>query len=417
MAEQSKARYTAAVSLGVMGAGFAASLPFVGTPWVSFLQSGFEAGLVGGLADWFAVTALFRHPLGIPIPHTALLPRNREKVTNALVKTIEEDLLSKESIRGKLGQLRIAERLVDGAMAQLHTEAFRTGLVSAADKLLESIPKDRAAELLEQEIRRRLEAIDAQQVLSVVLGIVYEKKYDEKAFDFVLELAEQWTLTAETRERLGAMVAQALGRMQTNGFMQMAVNAFLGFYSEEKLGGLIQQFIISALFDLKRSGDHNRTALLAAIRSRLTTLASDPHAHQEIEGWKQNLLSRWNLAELTAGWVEQLHTRLKQWIQEPEFTDRYVIPMLEKAAQKLRQDAEAMEKLEHWIHEQLSRWIEANHSKIGALIRENVDRFDNETLIQLMEDKVGGDLQWIRVNGALCGFLIGLVLEGIKVLV
>ncbi len=74
-------KYIAGISLGVMGVGFAASIPFQGTIAGEIIQGGFEAGLVGGLADWFAVTALFRHPMGIPIPHTALLPKNRKRVT------------------------------------------------------------------------------------------------------------------------------------------------------------------------------------------------------------------------------------------------------------------------------------------------------------------------------------------------
>ena len=72
-------------SLIIMGVGFIATIPFQGSFWIDLLQGGFEAGLVGGLADWFAVTALFRHPLGLRIPHTALLPNNRKRMTNALV--------------------------------------------------------------------------------------------------------------------------------------------------------------------------------------------------------------------------------------------------------------------------------------------------------------------------------------------
>ncbi|UUZ90531.1 DUF445 family protein [Paenibacillus sp. P25] len=110
-------KFTAAVSLGVMAAGFAATIPWSGQPWVKFLQNGFEAGLVGGLADWFAVTALFRHPLGIPIPHTALLPKNRERVTNALISSVEQDLLSKQSLKNKLADTRIAPLVLDARSA------------------------------------------------------------------------------------------------------------------------------------------------------------------------------------------------------------------------------------------------------------------------------------------------------------
>lgn len=100
--QKNKSRHLATISLTVMGVGFLATLPFQDSLWGTFLQGGFEAGLVGGLADWFAVTALFRHPLGLPIPHTALLPKNRKRLTSGIINMLENDWLTKESIRGKL---------------------------------------------------------------------------------------------------------------------------------------------------------------------------------------------------------------------------------------------------------------------------------------------------------------------------
>ena len=105
-------RKIARYSLIIMGVGFIATVPFQGSIWVELLHGGFEAGLVGGLADWFAVTALFRHPLGIPIPHTALLPNNRKRMTNGLVSMLKNDWLSKESIQGKIKQIPLTEKLI-----------------------------------------------------------------------------------------------------------------------------------------------------------------------------------------------------------------------------------------------------------------------------------------------------------------
>src|SRR5919205_2901935 len=104
--QKNKSHHLATISLIIMGIGFIATIPLQDSFWGNILQGGFEAGLVGGLADWFAVTALFRHPLGIPIPHTALLPKNREKITKALVSTVENELLSKETIIARLQQIR-----------------------------------------------------------------------------------------------------------------------------------------------------------------------------------------------------------------------------------------------------------------------------------------------------------------------
>ncbi len=104
-------RKIAKYSLIIMGVGFIATTPFQGSVLVDLLHGGFEAGLVGGLADWFAVTALFRHPLGIPIPHTALLPNNRKRITNGLVSMLKKDWLSKESIQEKVKHMPFTEKL------------------------------------------------------------------------------------------------------------------------------------------------------------------------------------------------------------------------------------------------------------------------------------------------------------------
>src|SRR4051794_35874729 len=100
--QKNKSQHLATISLAVMGTGFLATIPIQHSFWGMILQAGFEAGLVGGLADWFAVTALFRHPLGIPIPHTALLPKNRKRIIAGIISMLENDWLTKESIRKKI---------------------------------------------------------------------------------------------------------------------------------------------------------------------------------------------------------------------------------------------------------------------------------------------------------------------------
>jgi uncharacterized membrane-anchored protein YjiN (DUF445 family) len=412
-----KAKYTAAVSLGVMGAGFAATLPFAGAaPWVAFLQSGFEAGLVGGLADWFAVTALFRHPMGIPIPHTALLPKNRDRVTKAFINVIEEDLLSKESIRKKAQEWRIVSRMLTGAEQQLEKPEVQQALQKLSERLLEQIPVEQTVAFVEAEIRARLAAMDTRRAVEFIIEHAVAKEYDEKAFDFVLDITEQFVYREETRDRLGAMASQAIGQMQTGGFMSFAINAFAGFLSDDKLGAMIQGFLLKALGDLRRQEDSNRRAILQTIRHKLQQIGEDPQTLEAIDEWKEKLLSEWKLTEQLQGLAERLKEMALEWVRSERFL-AMVLPLISQLLQKFRDDEELLGRLEGYVQGQLGRWVEDNHHKIGVLIQENVSRFDNDTLIHLMEDKVGNDLQWIRVNGAICGFLIGLVLEGIRAVV
>src|SRR3954467_8990960 len=114
-----KSQHLATISLAIMGIGFIITIPLQDSFWGNILQGGFEAGLVGGLADWFAVTALFRHPLGIPIPHTALLPKNRQRITEGIISMLENDWLTKESIRKKVSRIPFTEKLFNIAEKSL----------------------------------------------------------------------------------------------------------------------------------------------------------------------------------------------------------------------------------------------------------------------------------------------------------
>ncbi|MCS7458685.1 DUF445 domain-containing protein [Paenibacillus doosanensis] len=408
-------KHTASVSLGVMAAGFAGTLFLDGTnPWIGFAQSGFEAGLVGGLADWFAVTALFRHPLGIPIPHTALLPKNRDKVSKAFISTIQNDLLSKQSIVDKLSQVPLVIKLLRGAQEQLSTDSAKAGIAAISEFILQQVPLEKLAAYGEREIRKLVESLDTRSIVNALLEQVYSRRYDEKVFDFVLDLAEQLVMKEEIRNRMGAMAAQALTHLKTNGLMQFALNAFVGYFNEEKLGSLIQQFILSGIEGLRMQENTNRKAVLQSLRFWLDNPAHRDNIASELDAWKEQLLTQFQLEEKLLELLKRLHVRALEWVREDGYAEAYVLPFASRIIQRIESDDELLNKLELGLREQIGRMIEANHHKIGALIQENIDRFDDETLINLMEDKVGKDLQWIRVNGAICGFLIGLVLAGVK---
>ena len=209
------------------------------------MQGGFEAGVVGGLADWFAVSALFRHPLGIPIPHTALLPNNREKITKALVSTVENELLSKETIRVRLQQIRFLERGLELAESNLDNVALHKGLSTLAKQAINAIDLDKLTPLLAEEIHKALQDVDTSRLVRTIVDSIVDGGYDGKTFDFVIDKVEAWAIKSDTRDQLGAMALKAFEGLQSNGFMAFAVNAFIGMVNEEKIGGIIQNFVLS----------------------------------------------------------------------------------------------------------------------------------------------------------------------------
>lgn len=115
--------------------------------------------------------------------------------------------------------------------------------------------------------------------------------------------------------------------------------------------------------------------------------------------------------------LEQVQQKAVVFVNNEEFADKYVIPFLQTQMNQIKDDEVTVQKIEDWLQKQVVKLVENNHSKIGKLVQENLDKLDDKTLIEMIENNVGKDLQWIRVNGAVCGFMIGLVLEGIKAII
>ncbi|MFC3886567.1 DUF445 domain-containing protein [Bacillus songklensis] len=412
-----KSKYLASFSLGIMGTGFLATIPFQESVFLRLLHGGFEAGVVGGLADWFAVTALFRHPLGLPIPHTALLPKNRQRMTDALVSMLENEWLTKESITDKMKQMNFTEKTLQILEKELHSDTVKKGIVSMLDQMIRHLDMEKASPFIEKEIKKYLYSMKTEEVLQAAVNQALIHGYDEKAVDYILAEAEKWASKKETSNQLGNLASQLLDNIEGDGFLQFALNSVKNFINEEKIGHILQTFILKNISKLRHTDNKHRQALLSRIRQELQDIKEHEEKLKAINGWKDKLVDEWQPAERISGVLRELQQRALTFIQDPQFSDRYVLPFLKRLIDKIKEDPEKMDSLEDWVQKQLVSLIEKNHSKIGKLVRENLDKLDNATLIDMVENNIGKDLQWIRVNGAVCGFVIGLLLEGVKALI
>ncbi|WP_242235290.1 DUF445 domain-containing protein [Bacillus cereus group sp. BfR-BA-01316] len=410
-------KYIAGISLGVMGVGFAASIPFQGTVAGEIIQGGFEAGLVGGLADWFAVTALFRHPLGIPIPHTALLPKNRKRVTKGLVSTLENEWLTKESITSKVKEMQLAQMVLQIAEKELQSDAVKKGIVTIAEKAILQIDTEKFAVIIEKELKTYLHTINTSNILQVLVDQLVVQEYDEKTLDYILVKVKDWTAQDEARYQLGSLGMKAMENIKVDGFLQFTLKSFMNIVDEDKIGGILQKFIISNINSLQDADNSTRQLILAKIRQEIINVKENEALLQELENWKEKWVANWNATDKIKEMLEQVQQRAVAFVNNEEFADKYVIPFLQTQMNKIKEDEVTVQKIEDWLQKQVVNLVENNHSKIGKLVQENLDRLDDKTLIEMIENNVGKDLQWIRVNGAICGFMIGLILEGIKAII
>jgi len=409
-----QSKYLAGISLGVMGVGFAATIPFQESMIGTIVQGGFEAGLVGGLADWFAVTALFRHPMGIPIPHTALLPKNRKRITKGLVSTLENDWLTKESITNKVKEMKLAQMVLQIAERELQSDAVKKGIVTIAEKAILQIDTEKLAIVIEKELKTYLHTINTGNILQVLIDQLVVQEYDEKTLDYMLVKAKEWTAQDEARYQLGSLGMKAMENIKVDGFLQFTLKSFMNIVDEEKIGSILQKFVISNISSLQNPDNTTRQLILVKVRQELINVKENEAVLQELENWKESWIANWNAADKIKELLGQAQVRAGAFIKKEEFADQYLLPFLTKQMNKVKEDPVTVQKIEGWLQKQIVNLVENNHSKIGKLVQENLDKLDDQTLIEMIENNVGKDLQWIRVNGAVCGFMIGVVLEGIK---
>ncbi|MBM7693675.1 uncharacterized membrane-anchored protein YjiN (DUF445 family) [Peribacillus deserti] len=401
-------RHLARLSLIIMGAGFLATIPFQDSLIGRLLQGGFEAGIVGGLADWFAVTALFRHPLGLPIPHTALLPKNRDRMVTALVNILETNWLTKESIKEKIKQISITNKVLSVTQEKLGTEAAKKGIESILIYGIKQVNVEKVTPFIERKLKEYLASVQLASLLKNISDHTIARKYDEKLLDRLLAMIETWLKKENRSYQLGSVALQALDSMEFDGFLQFAIKSFRGVMSEEKLGNIIHSLLAGGVDSLKREDNPNRQALLLYIRKELQGIPENEKLIAEMEDFKLKLTAEWEPAGLINENLHKLKQLSLEKIQDRKLMDTYLMPYLEQMLSSLQNNQKQVDKIEDVVQNQIARIVEDNHAKIGKLVKENLDKLDNETLIEMMENNIGKDLQWIRVNGAVCGFIIGI---------
>ncbi|WP_409300865.1 DUF445 domain-containing protein [Peribacillus sp. SCS-155] len=414
--QPNKSKHLASISLAIMGAGFLSTIPFKG-PALEILQGGFEAGLVGGLADWFAVTALFRQPLGLPIPHTALLPKNRKRMTTALVSTIENEWLSVESIKEKIKNMRILEKIMPAVEKEIQSESFKRGVMITCSSAVRHLKLERLAPYVERKLRAYIASVPIERLLTAAGRQAVEKGFYEKAFDALLLKAEEWLMMPHRKEQIGGFALNAINKIEADGILQFALKSLQNLVNEEKLGKILQNLLINYIYSMRYEKDQNRQAILAYIKNQFINIGDNKQVTAAISRMLEEFLSSWQPNQRIVEVLDNLQKEAITFIEDEKFVDQYFLPFVTELLNAAKNDKAKIEKAEAWLQQQIAELIENNHKKIGKLVEENLDKLDNETLIDMVENNVGKDLQWIRVNGAVCGFMIGIILSSFKAII
>jgi uncharacterized membrane-anchored protein YjiN (DUF445 family) len=330
---------------------------------------------------------------------------------------LENDWLTKESIQGKIKQIKFTDKLLQIAKKELSTNRLNKAIGSLLFEAVSHANLEKLTPFIVGELKKNIRLINVAGLLESVVHQAINKKLDEKALDYVLTETEKWMEKEETKVKIGIMAKQLLDNTEADGFLKMAINSFSNLINAEKLGNLLQPFILKRIVLLQESDNPYRHLILTRIRKELVNVQEREELIVAINDWKETLINDWNPTEQITNILEQLQSKLLVLTQDEDFIDKYVLTFIKNLIDKIEDSQEKINGIEDWIQKQIYYFIDQNHAKIGILVKENLEKLDNETLIDLMENNIGKDLQWIRVNGAICGFFIGVVLTIFEALV
>lgn len=418
------------LSLAVAAAGFVA-VELTDRLWLggghdagfgwTLVRAGFEAALIGGVADWFAVTALF-HPVpsrrwGLPsLPHTNLVVKNRPKLTDALVDMVENHLLSPASLQARL-QTFSASRLL---LSQLESSAGRAlvldGLRSLVGRVAGELDAAKPREFLTALLREQIRAAD----LTSLVGRWLEAR---------LEAGDTHVLWASVAETL----ADQADAGAFDDFIEEAVRGALVNYRAEAplLKGLASRFFVNPEADAVRvrralsrvmrdhaaQPDHplNRRLDEAVGAYARRLLAGDEAAARSLRAVQERLADHADLDAVVGHMLGEVRDALTTRLDgRPDEIAALLEDVTARGLSRLEADAEAQAKLDEWARGALQALVGRYHSVIGATARTSLDQLDNDELVAELDGKVGSDLQYIRLNGAIVGALVGMTIAALR---
>ncbi|MDF9840869.1 MULTISPECIES: DUF445 domain-containing protein [unclassified Paenibacillus] len=412
-----KSRNLATISLVVMACGFLITLFLPDTIPFELLRGGFEAGLVGGIADWFAVTALFRHPLGLKIPHTSLLLKNRNKIVQSLISAMENELLNKASIENKLRGIRMV-KLGGGMLTKfMSRKKARAEILEQLGSFVLRLPVEQAVPYLQKTAADYIREAELGEAADQIATRLMNDGKDIAALDYALEGVSGWTGRPETRAMLGKLAGEKLAEVKLGGLKGMAFQAFVGFVDADMLGEMLQGMIQSGIRDFREADNPYREQIIREIRVALFQLVNDETKLASLKEWAVNGVQGDEAAAFLQKQLEVVRSKAVAMLDEDRASGgRKLFSLYALLVRRVSRETDLIQSWEERIRASLIALVEANHYRIGVLVKENLDQMDDDSLVNMLEEKVGKDLQWIRVNGAVCGFVVGLVLTVIQLI-
>ena len=373
-------------------------------PWVGYVRATAEASMVGALADWFAVTALFRHPLGIPIPHTAIIPRRKDQIGEALGVFVQRNFLTRSVLAEKLRSIGVARRTGEWLADPEHARRLGDNLGAALTGFSQVLRDDDVQAFVDQLVSSRIRSTPAAPLLAKVLEIAVEGGHHQDVLSSGLRGLSRFLddNKAVLRAKLGQESPEWVPEWVDDRVFAKAFSALQKFVGE-----------------VAATPDHElRRALDLRLQDYIVALRTDPATAERLEVVKAEILEHPSVREWSASLWGGLKKSLLELANDPssELRQRFQSSIVH-FGQTLRDDPELQAKLDRWVEGAASYVVEQYSDDIADLVSGTVAKWDAVETSNRIELQVGRDLQFIRINGTVVGGLAGLVIYTVAQLI
>jgi len=375
----------------------ATSFTLAAYPWTAWLKAFAEAAVVGAVADWFAVVALFRRPLGLPITHTAIIPNNKDRIGESLGRFVEENFLTPENVMARLALVNFAEAGGTWLAEPANSDRAAVGVCAMVPRVLMMFEDEDVTRFLTRTLLGELEKINLSSLAGEVLELVTSSEQYQALFDDAVKGIER--LIAANQ----ALILEKFGeasRYTPEFFDRYVVDRFV-----RGIVRLLQEVIADPQHPL-------RMQFADSTRTLIENLKTSPEMHARGESVKAQIIEHLR----TKPYYGALWNAIKKRILADVASDRSRLreatsSLLNALGAGLVRDAAMQRKLNQWLQEALETLMLAHRHQISLLIADVVKSWDAREVSKKIELEIGKDLQYIRLNGTLVGGCVGLLLH------
>ena len=370
-------------------------------PAIGYVRAMAEAGMVGAIADWFAVTALFRYPLGIPIPHTAIVPNRKDRIGASLGRFVERNFLSRDILGAKVRSMDVAERLAEWLQRPESAERLAGHATGALGVMIQALPDDEMEALIEKQLTSRIGETEVTPLLGDALATLMSGSRRHELLDGTLGLLER--LLEDNKEELRERIEQE-------------IPWWIPSPIDDKIYRKILNGTESALHEVRLDSEHPiRQRFDELVDLSVDKLKSSPELIARGETLKGEFLS----SDAVDGFARRLWQDLKaSLLPSAPGGHSDLTPAIERGivrfGETLRNDATLLLRVNDWVEQAVVGAAEGYRHEAAHLIANTVAEWDPAETSRKIELQVGKDLQFIRINGTVVGGLVGLVLHAIS---